>query len=227
MAVVLVGGCGGSSGNDLFGSGAHAGAGGRAAGGISSTGGTSRAGGTSSTGGTSNTGGVIGNAGAGGASGAGGIVAQTGGAGGAAAGAPPVGGADSGPPPPCVQGTQEACACASGGGTRTCNNGAFGACVCGACQEGVQSPCSCPNGSPGVANCTGGKLSGCIGCPVGPSGCPVGMACTRSGTSSTPYCGDGTGLPPGCTVNADCAALGVNCLVLPLAGGLCFKTCTP
>jgi hypothetical protein len=45
--------------------------------------------------------------------------------------------------------------------------------------------------------------------------------------SNTPYCATSTGLPPGCSKDADCAALGVSCIVLPILGGMCLKTCTP
>ncbi|HVU04601.1 MAG TPA: hypothetical protein VHE30_22740 [Polyangiaceae bacterium] len=229
-ALVLAVGCGGSEGSGLFGgpqgSAAHAGA--------SGSSGSSGSAGDSSSGGVVS-GGNGGSSGSGGGISAGGTLGSSGGRvgdGGASAGGVGDGGASSGGSDgvdagPCTQGEQRECACPKFPGTETCNGGVFGPCACPECREGFQSTCKCPDGSDGTANCIDGRLGGCLGCPVAPSGCLVGMTCSSSGSSSTPLCVVNSALPPSCTRDADCAGLGVGCFPLPILGGECLKTCTP
>jgi hypothetical protein len=241
VAVLILWGCGGSDNSSLFSPGttAHGGSSGTGgdmvihvtigvggAGGAVSTGGRTGSGGNlfGDTGGSSpEAGGRVGFAGSDFGTGGTQVVPTDAGTGTGGAGVTK----DAGPTV-CQDGQQKACACPIASGVSTCQAGVFGPCACPSCEEGKQSDCACPDGtSSGVANCVGGRLGGCRGCPVAPSGCPVGVPCTASGQGSTPYCGSQGGLPPSCANNEDCALYGVNCTFLPIIGGVCLKSCTP
>lgn len=83
-------------------------------------------------------------------------------------------------PGDCPEGATQGCLCAGGdNGAQVCDNGAWGACECGAttsCTDGSSQACTCAGDVSGSQTCSGGFWQGCE-CASGGDDPVVGDPC--------------------------------------------------